>query len=186
MTFSIRRLAAAVLASVAIVACASDSPSHTAAPRTKSPDLLSGLIGMQGVQRTTPLASPITVTAVIGQLGGTLSIPAAGVTVTVPYGALSANTEITMTARAGALVAYDFSPHGITFAKPLVFRQSLKGTTASLLQAPLLKLGYYEDPSLLTETEGFVSQLLDGAVNLLTWTFTSTIPHFSGYMIGLG
>ncbi len=188
MKFSIRRIAAAILTSVAMAACASDGSTGPSRPGASSPDLLSGvlngLIGMQGVQRVTPLDTAITVTALIGQSGGTLSIPAAGVTVTVPYGALSANTQITMTARAGRLVAYDFEPHGIVFAKPLVFKQKLSGTTASLLQVPFLKLGYYEDPSLLGETTGFVSQVLSGAVNLLTWTFTSPIPHFSGYMIG--
>ena len=66
-------------------------------------------------------------------------------TVTVPRGALAQTTTITMTARAGTVVAYDFAPHGITFAKPLVFQQQLRGTNASLLTAPLLQLGYYSD-----------------------------------------
>ena len=94
---------------------------------------------MDGLQRTTPLAAPITVSKVIGADGGTLSIPEAGVTVTVPRGALAQTTTITMTARAGSLVAYDFAPHGITFAKPLVFSQQLRGTNASLLSAPFLQ-----------------------------------------------
>ena len=91
-----------------------------------------------------------------------------------------------MTARAGTLVAYDFAPHGITFAKPLVFSQQLRGTNATLLSAPFLGLGYYKDASLLTKTGGLVSELLGGAVNTLTWTFTSTIPHFSGYIVTCG
>jgi hypothetical protein len=138
------------------------------------------------LQRTTPLAAPITVTKSIGSEGGTLSIPQAGVSVVVPRGALAQPTTITMTARAGSLVAYDFAPHGITFAKPLVFQQQLKGTNASLLTAPLLQLGYYSDPNLLTGTGGLVSELLGGAVDLLTGTFTAPIPHFSGYIVTCG
>ncbi len=162
-----------------------------------SKDLLGGLVGgvvgivqnltvMPGLQRATPLAADITVTQTVGSAGGTLSIPAAGVTVVVPAGALATNTVITMTARKGSLVAYDFAPHGIVFAKPLVFTQKLAGTNASLLNVPDLQLGYYTDPALLTAVGGTVSELLGGTVNLLSWTYTGNIKHFSGYMIGCG
>ena len=92
----------------------------TAAPH----DLLGGLVGTvtstlrltttNGVLRTTPLPEDITVVRTIGVQGGTLSIPDAGVTVTVPYGALSSATQITMTARRGVhqlLVCHDNNKH---------------------------------------------------------------------------
>lgn len=190
---TLRRLVALALGSLTLASCGAEHPTlpqlQQSAPETPASDLLGGLtslLGVNGLQRTQALAAPITVTKAIGPEGGTLSIPAAGVTVTVPRGALAAPTTITMTARAGSLVAYDFAPHGITFAKPLVFSQQLRGTNATLLSAPLLRLGYYEDANLLTKTGGLVSELLGGAVNTLTWTFTSTIPHFSGYMVSCG
>jgi len=200
MATSLRRAGAlAALGLTLFAACSSEPTSapaslHTATTAAPSTDLLGGLTQtvtnllttVIGVQRNTPLASSITVTKTIGSEGGTLSIPQAGVTVTVPSGALASNTVITMTARAGTLIAYDFAPHGITFAKPLVFTQSLAGTNASLLTAPLLALGYYTDPSLLTSVGGIVSELLSGNVNLLSWTFTAKIPHFSGYMVAVG
>jgi hypothetical protein len=182
-----------VLGALALASCGTEPP--TALPQLQSaPDqpsssllgTVTSLVGMNGLQRTRALPAPITVTKTIGAEGGTLAIPEAGVTVIVPRGALAAATKITMTARAGTLVAYDFAPHGITFAKPLVFSQQLRGTNASLLSAPLLRLGYYEDANLLTKTGGVVSQLLGGVVNTLSWTFTSTIPHFSGYMVTCG
>jgi hypothetical protein len=185
---------AALLSVVALAGCATDAPT-AALPRlttgdpTSSSDLLgslTSLLGVNGLQRTTALAAAITVTKTIGGDGGTLAIPSAGVTVTIPRGALIAPTVITMTARAGTLVAYDFAPHGITFAKPLVFTQQLKGTNASLLTAPLLHLGYYTDPKLLTATGGLISELLGGAVDTLTWTFSAKIPHFSGYIVTCG
>jgi hypothetical protein len=189
----LHRVAAIALSALTLVSCSTDLP--TALPQLQqsprqeaSSDLLglTSLLGMNGLQRTRALAVPITVSKAIGRDGGTLAIPEAGVTVTVPTGALSASTKITMTARAGTLVAYDFAPHGITFAKPLVFSQQLRGTNASLLTAPLLGLAYYQDASLLTKTGGLVSQLLGGTVNTLTWTFTGSIPHFSGYMVSCG
>jgi len=190
---TLRRLAALALGALALASCGGEHPTlpqlQQSAPEAPAADLLGGvtsLVGMNGLQRTTPLAVPITVSKAIGADGGTLAIPEAGVTVTVPRGALAATTTITMTARAGTLVAYDFAPHGITFAKPLVFSQQLRGTNATLLSAPLLRLGYYEDANLLTRTGGLVSELLGGAVNTLTWTFTSTIPHFSGYIVTCG
>jgi uncharacterized protein with beta-barrel porin domain len=199
MVISLRRLATVVVAYALVSACSSEPTSapvsrvvsSTGAP---SASLLGGLTGtlssvltlVTGVQRTTALPASITVTQIIGVDGGTLSIPAAGVTVTVPQGALSTPTVITMTARAGSLIAYDFAPHGITFAKPLAFTQQLSGTNASILSASLLQLGYYSDPSLLTTLGGLVSELLGGNVNLLSWTFTSSIPHFSGYIMSCG
>jgi hypothetical protein len=190
---TLRRIAAVALGALALASCGGDHPTlpqlQQAAPEAPAADLLGGLtslLGVNGLQRTTALPAPITVSKSIGSAGGTLAIPEAGVTVTIPQGALATTTTITMTARAGTLVAYDFAPHGITFAKPLVFSQQLRGTNASLLTAPLLGLAYYEDASLLTKTGGLVSQLLGGTVNTLTWTFTGSIPHFSGYMVSCG
>ncbi len=191
---TLRRLAALAFGALALVSCGTDqptavsrpAPSVSGAPSASLLGTLTSLLTVDGLQRTTPLAAPITVSQAIGVEGGTLTIPQAGVTVVVPRGALAQTTTITMTARAGSLVAYDFAPHGITFAKPLVFSQQLKGTNASLLSAPFLQLGYYSDPSLLTKVGGLVSELLGGTLNTLTWTFTAPIPHFSGYIVTCG
>jgi len=199
MSSPIRRIGALALA-LTLAACSADQVSAptqmSAAPADAQSSLLGGLLGTVtgvlnlttagAVQRTTPLAAPITVTKEIGYYGGTLSIPEAGVTVIVPRGALLRTTTITMTARAGSLLAYDFSPTGTTFYKPLVFNQSLKGTNVTLLQVPLLRLGYYSDPGLLGELTATVSELLGGVTDLLSWTFTAPIKHFSGYIVTCG
>ena len=191
-------LLAVALLLVVANACGTEraaAPSSLATPAA-SQDLIGGLVGTvtstlklttaKAILRTTPLPHDITVRQTIGREGGVLSIPAAGVTVLVPAGALDRYTEITMTARAGSLVAYDFAPHGITFRVPLVFNQTLKGTNATLLTATQLKLGYYTDPSLLGKTTALVSEVLNGLTNVLTWTFTAPIKHFSGYIIICG
>jgi hypothetical protein len=198
MKTPIRQLAALAL-SLFVASCSADNipsaPPKVAAPNSGSADLLGtvgsvtstlGLTPAVGLLRIVPLAAPITVSQLIGTGGGTLSIPAAGVTVVIPSGALASATQITMTARAGSLVAYDFAPHGITFAKPLVFSQKLRGTNATLLTAPLLRLAYYSDGGLLGPLGGLVSELISGTVNLLSWTFTAKIQHFSGYMVSCG
>ena len=199
MSSPIRRIGALALA-LTLAACSAEQVSAptqmSAAPADAQSSLLGGLLGTVtgvlnlttagAVQRTTPLAAPITVTKEIGYYGGTLSIPEAGVTVIVPRGALLRTTTITMTARAGSLLAYDFSPTGTTFYKPLVFNQSLKGTNVTLLQVPFLRLGYYSDPGLLGELTATVSDLLGGVTDLLSWTFTAPIKHFSGYIVTCG
>ena len=199
MSSPIRRIGVLALA-LTLAACSADqatAPTPMQAPAgDPSASLLGGLLGTvtgalnlttnEAVQRTTPLAAPITVTREIGYNGGTLSIPEAGVTVMVPRGALTRTTTITMTARAGSLLAYDFSPTGTTFYKPLVFNQSLRGTNVNLLQVPFLRLGYYSDPGLLGEVTAVVSDLLGGVVNLLDWSFTAPIKHFSGYIVICG
>lgn len=184
------------LAGLALLsACSTDSTSLPSAPdaslsranvRGISIATASTKTLVTGAQRVTGLTSSITVTQAIGVNGGTLSIPQAGVMVTVPAGALAATTLISMTARAGKVISYDFAPHGTTFAKPLVFTQALAGTNASPLMASLLQLGYYADENDLTELGGAVSELSAGSFSLVNGSFTSSIWHFSGYMVACG
>jgi hypothetical protein len=192
MSRTVRRLGVLAAGLLIAVGCVQDRATAPAAA-TASHDLLGGTVGtltstlgltsVNGLQRTTPLANDITVVRSIGIQGGTLAIPAAGVTVVIPYGALPQTTSISMTARKGTLVAYDFAPSGITFAVPLTFTQKLAGTNATLLNATSLRLGYYSDPSLLGTTTALVSNIVNGLLNVLDWSFTAPIKHFSGYLV---
>ena len=101
MFTSFRRIGVLALA-LAITACSADNaaaPTALQAPAAEpSASLLGGLLGgvtgtltgalqlttANGIQRTQPLPSSITVTKTIGSSGGMLSIPAAGVTVARP------------------------------------------------------------------------------------------------------
>lgn len=194
MSLSLRRVGAMALGLALLAGCSQDraaGPAGISEPSAASHGLLGGLVGAvtapplttTPLHRTTPLAAAVTVSQLVGPDGGTLAIPAAGVTVTVPAGALDRATTITMTARAGSLLAYDFAPHGITFAKPLTLTQSLAGTSATLLGAPTLRLGYYTDASLLSATTATVTELLGGVVNTLGWSFSAPVRHFSGYLV---
>lgn len=197
MRLSLRHLAPLAATALLAAACSVDHASLSApsaastgalAAPTVGPSLdLSALGGsltlVEGLQRSTPLARNITVSAVIGADGGTLAIPEAGVVVEVPKKALKGPTAISMTARKGALVAYDFAPHGITFGKSLTITQDLHGTKATILEALTgFQLGYYSDPSLLGTTTALVSELTNAKVDLKHWEFSAPIKHFSGYI----
>jgi hypothetical protein len=77
-----------------------------------------------------------TVSAVVGPDGATLSLPGADFSMTIPAGALSTPTAITIVSRAGSYVVYDMLPHGLRFAVPVTAVQGLStlagyGTSAS-------------------------------------------------------
>jgi ZU5 domain-containing protein len=169
--------------------CSADSPT---APKFQSDpsaglvtDLLGGLLKKNVLERKTALTRDITVSAVIGEKGGTLSIPAAGFTVTVPAGAVNAPTNFTVKALKGTLVAYEFGPHGIKFAKSLSAQQDLKVTKWGLLSLRPLVAGYFADKSALDlrNATALVSEVLNGVIAPLSQQFTFKIDHFSGYVV---
>ena len=188
---SLSRFGARLLSVVFLAGCARDAVSPVeptaAVPSKPSAGLLSGLLQpVLGVKRTTALSKDISVSAVIGKAGGTITIADAGLTLVVPPGAVSSNTKFTATAVAGRMVAYEFEPHGTTFAVPLQFSQDLKKVTlVSTLTAPLLHGAYFTSRDNLNQTLGVatVTELLPAAVDLLKLRVSFPIKHFSGYLV---
>lgn len=180
---SLATLAATIATAAVVFACANDTP---AAPKpTLSPEssalMSTATYTVIPLKRNTPLASDIVVSKTIGVLGGTIAIPGAGLTVVVPPAAVLGSTKITVTARAGSAVAYDFAPAGIHFLAPLVVTQSLVGTQGANGLLPTA-LGYYPNSNNITS----VTELLSVQVNLLNLTAISTVWHFSGYIFATG
>lgn len=68
------------------------------------------------------------VSAIVDADGATLLLPGADFSLTIPAGALSGPTAITVTAKAGPFVAYDMQPHGLQFMKPVIAAQGLSNT----------------------------------------------------------
>jgi hypothetical protein len=142
---------------------------------------------------TTPLAADVTVSATIGSAGGSLKIDAVGGKIDIPSGALSQATTITMTARAGSAVAYEFGPHGTTFAKPVKIQQDLRLTVAhtdpTLLQG---SYGGYFDTALSaafldsTQTRVRVKETQIGYLESNGTQLKFYIDHFSGYLVSTG
>jgi len=184
--FGARLLSIFLLAGCARDAAAPLEPEVDTASRQSSPALLGALLPVRGVTRATPLAEDISVSAVIGKDGGTISIPAAGLTLVVPAGAVTSNTQFTATALAGRLVAYEFEPHGTKFAVPLQFTQDLrKVSLVGVLTAPLMDGAYFTDASRLNQTLGIglVNELVPATVDLLKLRVGFPINHFSGYLV---
>jgi hypothetical protein len=70
------------------------------------------------------------VSALVGSEGATLSLPGSDFSMTIPAGALSVPTAITIVSRGGSYVVYDMLPHGLQFMLPVTAAQGLS-TTAS-------------------------------------------------------
>jgi hypothetical protein len=83
------------------------------------------------------------VSAVIDPEGGTLSLPGADFSMTIPAGALIKPTRITVVARAGNYVVYDMMPHGLKFHQPVTAVQGLSNTMSYGFPAGSLVRGAY-------------------------------------------
>lgn len=68
------------------------------------------------------------VSAIIGPDGGNLALAGADFSMTIPAGALTKPTAITVVARAGTYVVYDMFPHGLRFRRPVTVVQGLSTT----------------------------------------------------------
>jgi hypothetical protein len=141
------------------------------------------------LQRATPLPANITTTKIIGSGGGTLSVPEAGLTVTVPAGAVSYPTAFTVTALAGRPVAYEFGPHGAKFAKPLTMTQDLRVTylNEASLRYMHFHAGYFSSQTNLIDflLRAVVSELLPATVSADDMVVRFNVSHFSGYLVAI-
>jgi len=147
------------------------------------------------VQRTQPLAHPITVTHTIGTAGGSISIPEAGLTITFARGAVLRSTPITVTADSGKAISYEFGPHGTQFYAPVTIKQDMSLTT--LADKPSAASGIhggYTANGLQDIVGGLlarVAELLDATTTVIIGrdgrahlgTSSFIIKHFSGYIL---
>jgi hypothetical protein len=166
---------------VVLAGCSADAPTGVE-PRLGAP------VVMGAVTRYQPLADDVTVKATIGSEGGSFELPQAGLTVTVPAGAVSEPVTFKATARRGAIVAYDFEPSG-HFDVPLQVTQDLYYTSWHH-QTDLTDVvaGYYTGPGALDDEQGEaeVSELPPSTVNVDKCKITFEVSHFSGYVIATG
>jgi hypothetical protein len=139
------------------------------------------------LERSTPLAEDLVTAKTIGSTGGTIEVPEAGLRLTIPAGALSRPTEISVRAHAGTLVAYSFEPHGTRFARVVTADQSLTGTVAEGAEVRVSTRGYFSDPASINwdSNRASVSEVslvreaaAEGAVQFY-------LNHFSGYLVAI-
>lgn len=185
----------AVAAALVISACSDavvTAPVAPVASEHTSPNLLGlgGLLGLTTVSpitRNTALADDVSWSFTVGSGGATSSNSAVGLTISVPAGAVSAPTVITVTALKGSAVAYSFAPHGLQFSRNVTLTQKLQGTSVGSQLLPSLTGGYFaSEDDLLDNGLALVSEVLNGLTNPLTKTFSFPIRHFSGYLVASG
>ena len=188
---SVAGLLAAVAVGFVVSSC-SDSRSPVGPTAATGPSrLIAGPTRLDVVSWDTPVTTAQSASATIGLLGGQISMPGLGLTVTIPAFAVTAPTTITVTAVPGSTVAYEFEPHGTQFNVPLIVQQSLAGTNAADDFGKIrgvLYGGYFADPSALDPVGGtaLVNEVLRVSIDKLLGTATFTITHFSGYLLGTG
>lgn len=182
-----------VAAGLALGACSDRSVTQPAASERSGQEsqLLSGLLGgvnqllFSPLERTAPLAQDVSWTFTVGPAGGSSSNSAVGLTVVIPPGALSFPRTITVTALAGAPVAYRFEPH-TTFNRTIYLTQDLNGTSTGLLGSLILKGAHFPGATPLYTSSGLalVDEIVSGLV--LSGNFTFGVTHFSGWIAGTG
>lgn len=156
-----------------------------AQPGAPSHGLISALLEVPVLQRLLPLGQSYSASAVIGTAGGRIAIPQAGFSISFPAGAVSAPVTIRATALAGGNVAYDFEPHGIVFLKDPTITQDLSLTQVvqQLLLASQLQGGYFADDAQLAGGTAAVTETRPATFNLLSFSTSFTVHHFSGYVV---
>ncbi len=146
------------------------------------------------VRRSSRLADDLSASATITRDGGSLVLPAAGLILHFPPGAVSSTVVITATAMKGNRVVYDFQPHGLTFNTPIYVAQHLAGTELAASRSqrtrPEIWAGYLlrgADDVQLSGHANF-SEIFDASYNgkgsETLAVFMTT--HFSGYAMASG
>lgn len=146
------------------------------------------------LQRNSPLPLTMSASFIVGPAGGAYRLVGGsdlGLTITFPKNAVRQNTRITVRARPGKLVAYEFEPHGIVFDAPVTLQQSLSGTAAFRNEAVMSELsgGYYTGDvvrEVAATGSATVAEVLPVTVDTFSNTARFEIRHFSGYLVSVG
>jgi len=166
------------------------NPTAPVAPTSSVADALD--FQLTAVTWNRQLDAPITVSQTIDQAGGTISIPATGLTIEFPAGAVTSPITITVTADV-KYVAYKMEPAGTQFLKDVRVTQQLN--TTSVFGLPLtsaLYAAYIADdsvnlsgalPVLELEPSTTIFSLLSP---VLPQAEVWTIRHFSRYILASG
>ena len=178
-----RRSVGSVLAGALLVLGASCSDAPTG-PRTPSPaDGSSKLLGLPIFGSSPKLLScPTTetqsATALIGSLGGSLSL--LGTSVTIPGGALLDDTSVELTIPAGQYMEVDLTVNNgqhINFLQPVVVTIDYSRCNRFSTLFKLLSVWNIDQ-----DTKALL-QNMGGIDNKLTQSITFVTPHFSGFAI---
>ena len=191
-----RMTAAPVVALVSgamLIACGGDG-AEIVAPGLPATDVPFGVVAnpegvrVQPAERQWALTSDLSWSFDAGPEGKVVRNVVTGLTISIPQGALSEKTHITVSALKGSFLGYRFEPHGLQFAAPVELSQSLRGLKfkRDALGVARLLGGYFPGEGLTPElTYGTtrVVELLPVLLDVKTQRVTLQIRHFSGYTV---
>ena len=144
---------------------------------------------VSGILRATPLTVSQSASALITpERGGILTLDATGLRVFVPPGAVSSPVTLSVSARLGRTIAYDFAPHGLQFARGVTVRQKLAGTDWIRHILRGVQGAYFADDNQVDMTSGaaVIDEMLNSRLDLFRAQIQFTIHHLSGYMVCSG
>ncbi len=138
------------------------------------------------LRRVVPIADGASWSFVATPKGTVNRNPTAGLTIIVPAGAVTTNTNITVTTVGGSLVAYRLDPHGMHFGVPLLFVQDLRGTVNT--KGPVTGAYFAGDaPQIDAKSHQLsVTEVEPTFGDDHTHSATMLVSHFSGYIFASG
>ena len=184
--------AAILTAAAIVVACGGEQALLVSPPVTGAPPLgvvqnPSGAL-VHPVRRQQPIARDVSWSFDVDARGTSVRDPGTGLTITVPAGAVTGPTHITVFALRGAPLAYRFEPHGLQFAQPIQLTQSLHGLLLGGASQPIPRLfaGYFADDTLATDAasgNARVMEILPVQIDVRAHSAILSVRHFSGYTV---
>lgn len=183
----------AIITAAAIVVACGGEQALLVSPHV--PDALPlGVVASPGgalvhpVRRQQPMAAEVSWSFDVDAAGTTVRYPSVGLTITVPAGAVSGPTHITVICLRGAPLGYRFEPHGLQFAQPIQLTQSLHGLVLGGASQPIPQLfaGYFADDSLATDSvsgNAHVIEILPVQIDVRAHNAVLSVRHFSGYTV---
>jgi hypothetical protein len=184
------RFLARALGLVALLgSCSVDRPAPLGLDVPPEAEIVDHAVWAKPLLRDKPFAEDAVQSFSVGTGGSALEVASAGLRINVPAGAVSEPTTIVVRVIAGDLVAYDFAPHGMTFAKPIEIQQNLKGTNwYKLDRHARVEAAYFADVGQLDfrAKQAQVNEFLPAAVQVRTARIQFAVTHFSGYLVSSG
>ncbi|GAC1683179.1 MAG: hypothetical protein NVS9B3_01000 [Gemmatimonadaceae bacterium] len=146
---------------------------------------------VHGLARSAPIPQSSVTFTVSVERGGRAELPGTGMSLRVPPGAVRRDVAITMTALAGDMLAYEFEPHGLRFAVPVVLEQRLSATDAATDEDLVSRIvgAYFSDRRMLASHASGLSRVDEFApteVGEESGKAVIQLRHFSGYIVALG
>lgn len=144
---------------------------------------------VSGVLRRTPLTVAQSAAALITpERGGILTLDATGLRVLVPPGAVTSPVTLSVSARLGSAIAYDFEPHGLRFARGVTVQQNLVGTDWIRHILRGIQGAYFATDNQVDMNSGaaVVDEMLNSRLDFFRAQMQFTIHHLSGYMVCSG